>query len=107
MKYLNSYLVLILFVFNSCNSVTNQDSDKDILVDKPTAKEDVMNDTTPKVTGIGGIFFQSKNLDHVLGLFGMKLQRLHNGLHPLFEPTLDEILLMLDLNLWYILISFR
>jgi len=29
--------------------------------DKPEQKEIVMNDTTPKVTGIGGIFFRSKN----------------------------------------------
>jgi predicted enzyme related to lactoylglutathione lyase len=28
---------------------------------KVTQKEIVMNDTTPKVTGIGGIFFRSKN----------------------------------------------
>ncbi|MDX2445423.1 MAG: VOC family protein [Bacteroidales bacterium] len=73
MKYLNSYFVLILFVFNSCNSVTNQDSDKDILVDKPTAKEYVMNDTTPKVTGIGGIFFQSKNPKKTSEWYGKNL----------------------------------
>ena len=73
MKHLNSYFVLILFVFSSCSSANNQDIDKDIQPDKAVPNETVVNDTTPKVTGIGGIFFQSKNPKETREWYGKNL----------------------------------
>ena len=53
MKNLTGILILILFS-TSCNST---DSSKDVTKQKPM----IMKDTTPRITGIGGIFFRSKN----------------------------------------------
>ena len=53
MKNLTGILILILFS-TSCNST---DSSRDVTKQKPM----IMKDTTPRITGIGGIFFRSKN----------------------------------------------
>jgi len=45
----------------SCNTATNTNDDKENKTDIPKPKETVTIDTTPKVTGIGGIFFKSTN----------------------------------------------
>lgn len=41
--------------------------------DQPEQKETVINDTTPKVTGIGGIFFGSKNPTEIREWYGKNL----------------------------------
>lgn len=59
-------LILILFfalLVASCNTTTN----------KPEQIETVTNDTTPKVTGIGGIFFSSKNPKETMEWYGKNL----------------------------------
>lgn len=53
-------ILLLTFITASCNSFTNK-NDTNKKTDKPGQKVTIMNDTTPKVTGIGGIFFRSKN----------------------------------------------
>ncbi len=49
------------------NEIKNNQSDK------PKQKETIMNDTTPKVTGIGGIFFRSKNPKDTREWYGKNL----------------------------------
>ena len=44
-----------------CNTTTNTNEAKRNIADETGQKKTIMNDTTPKVTGIGGIFFRSKN----------------------------------------------
>jgi len=52
------YLCLIYIVLiTACNSNRKESNNKI----RHNQNESIMNDTTPKVTGIGGIFFRSKN----------------------------------------------
>jgi predicted enzyme related to lactoylglutathione lyase len=46
---------------------------EDKKTDKSEQKETIMNDTTPKVTGIGGIFFRSKNPKEIREWYGKNL----------------------------------
>jgi len=61
MKKITNRLLLILVIAASCNTANNSSENKSGDNYNHQKKETVMNDTTPKVTGIGGIFFQSKN----------------------------------------------
>ena len=60
MKELAKYIFLIIFTAG-CNTVSNQNDPENNKAENPEQKVTIMNDTTPKVTGIGGIFFISKN----------------------------------------------
>jgi len=51
-----SKILLLLILIVSCKNETNNNQTN--IIDQ---KETIMNDTIPKVTGIGGIFFRSKN----------------------------------------------
>lgn len=62
MDKLAMMLILAIFATN-CN----------VDADKTKQKETVMNDTTPKVTGIGGIFFHSKNPKEISEWYGKNL----------------------------------
>ncbi len=66
MKKLN-YILLLTFLITSCN--TEKKSSKE----NPKEQETVMNDTIPKVTGIGGIFFNSKNPREISEWYGKNL----------------------------------
>ncbi len=66
MKNLSKLFVLALLI-TSCNTGTYSDKNN------PTEQETVMNDTTPKVTGIGGIFFRSKNPQEIKEWYGNNL----------------------------------
>ena len=62
MKQLTIILLLSLFII-SCNKEVNKNvveevEEKVVITEQ---KDSIMTDTTPKVTGIGGIFFRSKN----------------------------------------------
>lgn len=59
MKFVTQIL-LIMLLFSACNSSSiNNDIKND---DEPTPKKmEAVIDTTPRVTGIGGIFFRSKD----------------------------------------------
>ena len=53
-------LLLLLFTA-SCTTTTDTKENRTSSSDTTKQKVTVVNDTTPKVTGIGGIFFHSKN----------------------------------------------
>jgi predicted enzyme related to lactoylglutathione lyase len=68
---LNSILLFALLLAN-CNTATKTNDE----VNKSSStelKEKIMNNTTPKVTGIGGIFFRSKNPKATTEWYGKNL----------------------------------
>lgn len=70
-KFIASTIIFILLLsISSCNNRTDQINDK---TNKSKQKEVVMNDKTPKVTGIGGIFFRSKNPKEAREWYGKNL----------------------------------
>lgn len=72
MKY--PVIILILVILGaSCNRAAKTDDSKK--VQKETVEEQAMiaNDTTPKVTGIGGIFFRSANPQETRDWYGENL----------------------------------
>ncbi|GJM33582.1 MAG: hypothetical protein DHS20C18_25830 [Saprospiraceae bacterium] len=72
MKNFINLLLLIIFTA-SCNTPTNEIDNKNNLTDHPNQKEIIMSDTTPKVTGIGGIFFRTKNPQETREWYGKNL----------------------------------
>ena len=66
-------ILLLTMLTASCNTATNTNDLKDGKTDTPKQKETVMNDTTPKVTGIGGIFFRSANPQEIREWYGTNL----------------------------------
>ncbi len=72
MKTLTKYLFLML-IASSCttrtgsneNNIQNSNENRQIQI--------IMDDTTPKVTGIGGIFFKSKNPEETKDWYGKNL----------------------------------
>ena len=65
-------LVLIMLVA-SCNTATDTNNTKNNQAGTPEQTDTVMNDTTPKVTGIGGVFFRSKNPQKISEWYGENL----------------------------------
>ena len=67
MKKLTTLMVLVVLTF-SCNTKNKK---------KPEVNNEgkrlIMNDSTPKVTGIGGIFFRSKNPKLIRECYGKNL----------------------------------
>ena len=53
-----------------CHISTDSDDNKNDETDTPEQKETGMNDTTPKVTGIGGVFFRSTNPQEIRKWYG-------------------------------------
>jgi len=62
-----SQILLLAFIITSCNTETPPNKDHS------TGQETIMNDTTPKVTGIGGIFFHSKDPQEIREWYGKNL----------------------------------
>jgi len=62
-------IFLLIILAYGCNTTNN----KKTLSDKSESKESVMKDNTPKVTGIGGIFFRSKNPKKTMDWYGKNL----------------------------------
>jgi predicted enzyme related to lactoylglutathione lyase len=61
MKHFSETLFLIFFIFLGCNNDSpkiNSSEEKVVITEQ---KDSIMTDITPKVTGIGGIFFRSKD----------------------------------------------
>ena len=72
MKYHS--IILFLFVLAaSCNTATKTDDTTDNQTNKHEQQEKVINDTIPKVTGIGGIFFRSGNPQEMRAWYGKNL----------------------------------
>ena len=60
-------ILLLVLLITSCNTEPYSSKDNSI------AQETLMNDTTPKVTGIGGIFFHSQNPQEIREWYGKNL----------------------------------
>lgn len=56
------FIPILVLGLISCNSTTKKE-DKAIDENKPKSEKSVQNDTIPKVTGIGGIFFFSEDTE--------------------------------------------
>ncbi|MCK9398868.1 MAG: VOC family protein [Bacteroidales bacterium] len=84
MKNLTLFLFLIILT-GSCNTATRQNDTKNNDTHKSEQKETIMNDTVPKVTGIGGIFFRSKNPEETREWYGKNLGLAINEYGSSFE----------------------
>jgi predicted enzyme related to lactoylglutathione lyase len=65
-------LILFTLIAVSCNTITTKNSSID-KTNKPNKTETIVNDTTPRVTGIGGIFFGSENPNETREWYGKNL----------------------------------
>lgn len=72
MKNITTILLLAILI-SSCNLTTNKNNSMSDKTGMPEQKDTVINDTTPKVTGIGGIFFQSTNPQKTAEWYGKNL----------------------------------
>jgi predicted enzyme related to lactoylglutathione lyase len=70
MKNMTKILLLVILVA-SCNTVVNRKVNEG--KSSIQQKEDAINDTTPRVTGIGGIFFLSENPQETREWYGENL----------------------------------
>lgn len=77
--------ILILMVLTASCGTTNNKNDNEINKMETQQKETVMNDTTPRVTGIGGIFFRSKNPKETREWYGKNLGLALNDYGSTFE----------------------
>ncbi len=81
-------LIIILFLIiltTSCNTATDKNEIKNNQTNKSGQKKIIMNDTIPKVTGIGGIFFRSKNPKETREWYGKNLGLAINDFGSPFE----------------------
>ena len=69
MNFFKSFLFLTLLTIVSCISSNNKTKN----LNKLKQKETTMNDTIPKVTGIGGIFFRTKDPKETREWYGKNL----------------------------------
>lgn len=83
MKQLTKILLLIIIIVSCKTVIIEKNSNK--MADKSSKKETIMNDTTPKVTGIGGIFFRSKNPGQTREWYGKNLGLSINEYGSTFE----------------------
>lgn len=67
-RLINLFLILGA---TACHQTTGKNENKKTI--QITQKTELMNDTTPKVTGIGGIFFRSKNPQETKDWYGKNL----------------------------------
>jgi predicted enzyme related to lactoylglutathione lyase len=72
MKNLTKYLFVLLLAVG-CNTVNSQNNNENNTTDKTRQTNTIMSDTIPKVTGIGGIFFLSKNPKETREWYGKNL----------------------------------
>ncbi len=72
MTHLIKVLLLIL-IAASCNQASNKSDAESSDTGKSKPNTSIMKDTTPKVTGIGGIFFRSKNPQEAREWYGKNL----------------------------------
>jgi predicted enzyme related to lactoylglutathione lyase len=66
-------LIFVIILIVSYNRASSQDDIKNSEQIKHEQKEIIMDDTTPKVTGIGGIFFRTKNPQETKEWYGKNL----------------------------------
>ncbi len=63
-------LIIILLILSTASCNTNSNTEESDIIKQ---KETIMKDTTPKVTGIGGIFFKSENAQNINDWYGKNL----------------------------------
>ena len=63
-------IVILIFLAVSCNLNPQKDNCENNI---NSEKQTIMSDTTPKVTGIGGIFFRSENPQQIKEWYGKNL----------------------------------
>ena len=76
---------ILLFVTAQCSTVTNNKENEEAAMNKNEQKLTTMNDTTPKVIGIGGIFFRSKDPVKTREWYGQNLGLAVNEYGSVFE----------------------
>ena len=79
--------IIFLFILTaSCNNAINKNEITNAQADKSGKEnETILNDTAPKVTGIGGIFFRSQNPEATREWYGMNLGLAINEFGSPFE----------------------
>jgi len=71
-KNITKFLLLIVLI-SSCNTTNNKNDTGISKIEKRDQMMTVISDTTPKVTGIGGIFFRLKNPKEIREWYGKNL----------------------------------
>jgi len=64
---------LLSIIVASCNTTPDNNNNMDDKTSIQEQKETAVNDNTPKVTGIGGIFFKSPNPEKIAEWYGKNL----------------------------------
>jgi predicted enzyme related to lactoylglutathione lyase len=72
-KSRNLLLLLLTFTVVACNPESGKNTPRDQNWDKAQPVEAAILDTTPRVTGIGGIFFKSENPGRTMQWYGENL----------------------------------
>ena len=83
MKSLIKILFLIILTASCYTDIYQNDTSS--IKNKSQQNEMIMNDTIPKVTGIGGIFFRSKNPKEIREWYGKNLGLAINDFGSPFE----------------------
>jgi predicted enzyme related to lactoylglutathione lyase len=71
MKHLSKFIILVLLIAG-CTMPGNKNTGKGTTA-TPESETKTLNDTTPRVTGIGGIFFSSGNPKEISQWYGKNL----------------------------------
>ena len=66
-------LLIVLFILFGCDETSSSSKTLKSSTDHIKKTEGIMSDSTPKVTGIGGIFFRSSNPDEMRTWYGKNL----------------------------------
>lgn len=66
-------LLFLAIIVASCNTTTNKNNNMDDKTNKQEPNKTLINDTTSRVTGIGGIFFGSNNPKETREWYGKNL----------------------------------
>jgi len=66
-------ILFLALIIASCNTAINNNDNRNNNLAETDQKETALNDTTPKVTGIGGIFFRSANPEELKEWYGKNL----------------------------------
>lgn len=66
-------ILFLAVILTGCNPFTNNNDNMADKTNIPEQTTPAIHDTTPKVTGIGGIFFRSKNPKEVMEWYGTNL----------------------------------
>lgn len=77
------FLLITPFIFFACGASLS--SEEAMVSENAKAKNGIAQDTTPRVTGIGGIFFFDKNSDSLMNWYGENLGLAINSYGSPFE----------------------